>query len=84
MKAQRQDREAVLKARVDLLTTAAKVGSTEDMALLREQLAAIDRQMKWMASGAAVDASAGNPPAALAGVPSNGASTAPAPAPANL
>ncbi|PWT71028.1 MAG: hypothetical protein C5B60_11420, partial [Chloroflexi bacterium] len=51
------DRQAALKAQVDLITSEAKLASQEAIALLRAQIVAAESQIRRMSSGAAAEAS---------------------------
>jgi hypothetical protein len=57
-KIESSDRQAALKAQVDLITTEAKLKSNEDIASLRAQLALVEAQIARLASGAAAEESA--------------------------
>lgn len=56
-KIESSDRQAALKAQVDLLTSEAKLGSNEAIIGLREELAMLKLQIERMATGAAAEAS---------------------------
>jgi len=57
-KIESDDRQAALKAQVDLVTAEMKVKSSEDIALLRAQIAAIEAQVSRMSTGAAAEEAA--------------------------
>jgi Phage P22-like portal protein len=78
MKIESSDRQAALKAQVDLVTTAAKLGSTEDIAMLQAQLLQAEKAIARMSSGAAAESAA---PQAAPGAP---APPVAMPAPASL
>lgn len=79
MKIESSDRQAAMKAQVDLIEAEIKAKSTEDIVLLRAQLASLQQQIGGMASGQAAAASqpppipvpplAPVPLAAAAGIP---------------
>jgi hypothetical protein len=54
-KIESEDRQAALKAQVDLLTAEMKAKSNEDIALMRAQLANVEAQIARMASGGAAE-----------------------------
>ena len=56
MKIESSDRQAALKAQVDLIKAEASLTSTENIALLKSQVADLQRQIALMASGAAAEA----------------------------
>jgi hypothetical protein len=77
MKIESSDRQAALKAQVDLVKLEASLTSAEDIAILRNQVLLLQAQVRAMASGAAAEAAeppsrrsdgrAGMPP--MGGVP---------------
>lgn len=78
------DRQAALKASTDVATTAAKMQSSEDIVLLREQLGVLEHQIARMSSGAAAEQGAGSlPSTAPAGALGGPPAAQPAPASAN-
>jgi hypothetical protein len=69
MKIESSDRQAALKAQVDLIKLESSLTSTEDIAILRNQVVLLQAQMAAMASGAAADAAAGPEPGEAMGGP---------------
>ena len=61
------DRQAALKAQVDLVTTDAKLGSTEAITALSQELAMLKAQIAAMATGASAEGSVGPPSGGPAG-----------------
>jgi len=53
MKIESSDRQAAIRAQVDLVKVEAQLSSTENIALLKSQVADLERQIAYMASGAA-------------------------------
>jgi hypothetical protein len=53
MKIESSDRQAAMRAQVDLVKVEAQLSSTENIALLKSQVADLERQIAYMASGAA-------------------------------
>ena len=83
MKIESSDRQAALKAQVDLIKAEASLTSTENIALLKSQVADLQRQIALMASGAAAEAAEQPGPGeamAGAGMPPNGGGAAIPPA----
>ena len=63
MKIESSDRQAATKAQVDLVAIEAKLSSTENITALKLQVAALERQIARMASGAAAEEAVGPSPA---------------------
>ena len=59
-KIKQDDRATSAEQQTQLVTTAAKLGSAEDINLLKTQIAVLQAQLARMATGAAADRSAGN------------------------
>jgi len=78
-KIESNDRQAALKAQVDLITTEAKVKSTEDITLLKTQVAALEAQISRMWSGAAAEQEEQEIPATSASTGMAAAAQPPAP-----
>jgi hypothetical protein len=85
MKIESSDRQAALKAQVDLIKAEASLTSTENIALLKSQVADLQRQITLMASGAAAEAAeqpeAGESMAGAGMPPMGGTAAAPPAAP---
>jgi hypothetical protein len=76
MKIESSDRQAAIRAQVDLVKVEAQLSSTENIALLKSQVNTLQAQIAMMASGAAAQASEPAEPAeamAGAGMPPAGA-----------
>ena len=70
MKIESSDRQASMKAQIDLIKMEASLTSTENIAVLKAQVAELQAQIARMASGAAAEASIPPEPAeAMAGPP---------------
>jgi len=85
MKIESSDRQAALKAQVDLVKAEAQLTSTENLALLKAQIIDLQRQIAGMASGAAAEAAEQPAPGEMmagAGMPPQGAMGGTAAAPA--
>jgi hypothetical protein len=85
MKIESSDRQAALKAQVDLVKAEAQLTSTENIALLKAQIIDLQRQIAGMASGAAAEAAEQPAPGEMmagAGMPPPGAMGGTAAAPA--
>ena len=75
-KIESSDRQAALKAQVELVTSEAKLTSAENINLLREELAMLKAQIAAMATGEAAEQSVGPAP----GAPAAGVAFEPPPA----
>jgi Phage P22-like portal protein len=69
MKIESSDRQAALKAQVDLVKTEAQLTSNEDIVLLKAQMAQIQAQIMRMSSGAAAESSVPPEPAEAMAAP---------------
>jgi hypothetical protein len=83
MKIESSDRQAATKAQIDLIALEAKLKSAEDITSLRLQVAALERQIARMASGAAAEEAVGPSPGEPAAMQPP-AAPSPAPPPAAL
>ncbi len=81
-KIESSDRQAALKAQVELVTSEAKLTSTENITALREEIAMLKAQIAGMATGEAAEQSVGQAPGEpAAGIPFASPPTAPEIAP---